>query len=128
MIVSPELPIPAAQYLRMSTEHQQYSLDFQSVVNHSYAEKHNFTIVRTYTDAGKSGLALKHRQGLSDLLQHVVAGGQLYKAILVNDITRWGRFQDSDESAHYEFLCRHAGTQYITALKHSRMTERCPVR
>jgi hypothetical protein len=29
-------------------------------------------------------------------------------AILVYDISRWGRFQDSDESAHYEYICKRA--------------------
>jgi DNA invertase Pin-like site-specific DNA recombinase len=28
---------------------------------------------------------------------------------LVYDISRWGRFQDTDEAAHYEFLCKKAG-------------------
>jgi DNA invertase Pin-like site-specific DNA recombinase len=101
--------VAVAQYLRMSTEHQQYSLDFQSSAMKSYAEKNNFTIVQTYTDAGKSGLVLKHRDGLAQILQDVVAGGQPYKAILVYDVSRWGRFQDVDEAAHYEFLCRRAG-------------------
>jgi DNA invertase Pin-like site-specific DNA recombinase len=32
-----------------------------------------------------------------------------YKAILVYDVSRWGRFQDIDEAAHYEFLCKSAG-------------------
>jgi hypothetical protein len=27
----------------------------------------------------------------------------------VYDVSRWGRFQDTDESAHYEFLCKSAG-------------------
>jgi DNA invertase Pin-like site-specific DNA recombinase len=101
--------VPVAQYLRMSTEHQQYSLASQSSTMKSYAEKNNFTIVQTYTDAGKSGLVLKHREGLAQLLRDVVAGGQSYKAILVYDVSRWGRFQDADEAAHYEFLCRRAG-------------------
>ena len=26
-----------------------------------------------------------------------------------NDVSRWRRFQDADESAHYEFLCKNAG-------------------
>ncbi|MGA8270737.1 MAG: recombinase family protein [Candidatus Sulfotelmatobacter sp.] len=43
------------------------------------------------------------------MLQDVTAGGVDYKAILVYDVTRWGRFQDIDESAHYEFLCKSAG-------------------
>lgn len=32
-----------------------------------------------------------------------------YDAILVYDISRWGRFQDADESAYYEFICRERG-------------------
>jgi DNA invertase Pin-like site-specific DNA recombinase len=32
-----------------------------------------------------------------------------FKTILVYDISRWGRFQDSDESAFYEYTCRRAG-------------------
>lgn len=103
------IPIPAAQYLRMSTEHQQYSLDFQRAVIQSYAERNNFIVVQTYTDAGKSGLALKHREGLALLLHNIVAGEQAYKAVLVYDVSRWGRFQDTDEAAHYEFLCRQSG-------------------
>ena len=38
-----------------------------------------------------------------------MAGAAPYKAILVYDVSRWGRFQDTDESAHYEFLCKSAG-------------------
>jgi DNA invertase Pin-like site-specific DNA recombinase len=32
-----------------------------------------------------------------------------FDAILVYDISRWGRFQDVDESAYYEFICKRAG-------------------
>src|SRR5260370_34241044 len=36
-------------------------------------------------------------------------GGAVYRAVLVYDISRWGRFQDVDEAGHYEFLCKHSG-------------------
>ena len=101
--------IPAAQYLRMSTEHQQYSLENQSAAIQKYADCHGFGIVLTYSDAAKTGVVLKNRAGLRRLLQDVVAGTAPYKGILVYDISRWGRFQDTDESAHYEFLCKSAG-------------------
>ena len=104
-----ELRIPAAQYLRMSTEHQQYSLENQSTAIQDYAESHGFEVVQTYSDAAKSGLVLKRRAGLRQLLQDVVSGKAIYRAILVYDVSRWGRFQDTDESAHYEFLCKSAG-------------------
>jgi DNA invertase Pin-like site-specific DNA recombinase len=101
--------IPAVQYLRMSTEHQQYSLDNQSAAIQKYAESHGFQIMQTCSDAAKSGLVLKRRHGLRQLLQDVVAGTAPYRAILVYDVSRWGRFQDTDESAHYELLCKSAG-------------------
>jgi DNA invertase Pin-like site-specific DNA recombinase len=104
-----KLPVPAAQYLRMSTEHQQYSLDNQSAAIQKYAEGHGFTVVRTYSDPAKSGLFLKNRRGLRDLLQDVTGGSTDFKVILVYDVSRWGRFQDADEAAHYEFLCKSAG-------------------
>ena len=34
-----------------------------------------------------------------------------FGSILVLDVSRWGRFQDPDQAAHYEFLCREAGVQ-----------------
>jgi DNA invertase Pin-like site-specific DNA recombinase len=103
--------IPAAQYLRMSTEHQQYSLEYQTFVISSYAAKNNLVIVKTYTDEAKSGLVLKDRAGLSQLLRDVVSSVKPFEVVLVYDISRWGRFQDADEGAHYEFICREAGTQ-----------------
>jgi DNA invertase Pin-like site-specific DNA recombinase len=102
--------ILAAEYLRMSTEHQQYSLDNQAAAIRRYARTQGFEVVRSYVDSGKSGLVLKHRRGLARLLSDVVGGPQPYRAILVYDVSRWGRFQDADESAYYEFLCKNAGT------------------
>jgi DNA invertase Pin-like site-specific DNA recombinase len=104
----PEL-IPAAQYVRMSDESQQYSIDNQKATMQEYAAKHGFLIVKTYADPGRSGVVAKRREGLRELLNDVKNGRANYKAILVYDVSRWGRFQDTDESAHYEFLCRSAG-------------------
>ena len=104
-----DLLIPVAQYLRMSTEHQQYSLDSQGLAIQNYADEHGFCVIQTYTDGAKSGVVLKHRNGLAQLLQDVMVGDLKYKAILVYDVSRWGRFQDADEAAHYEFLCKAAG-------------------
>ena len=66
-------------------------------------------IVRTYEDSGKSGLRLDGRQALQQLISDVRSGVADFTAILVYDVSRWGRFQDADESAYYEFICREAG-------------------
>ena len=102
-------PVRAAQYVRMSTEKQIYSTDNQMAAIASYALTNGFQIVQTYADEGRSGLQLKGRAALQALLRDVLSGEQGYQAILVFDVSRWGRFQDTDESAHYEFVCRSAG-------------------
>jgi DNA invertase Pin-like site-specific DNA recombinase len=107
--VATQEPVPAAQYLRMSTEQQQYSLENQAECIGKYAASRGFEIIQTYVDSGKSGLSLRHRSGLRRLLKDVVNGDAQYLAVLVFDVSRWGRFQDSDEAAHYEFLCKSAG-------------------
>lgn len=101
--------IPAAQYLRMSTDDQPNSIPFQKDAIRLYAEKCGFEVIATYEDPGRSGIEIKHRPGLRKLIQDVIGGQDKFKVILVYDVSRWGRFQDTDESAYYEFLCRRAG-------------------
>jgi DNA invertase Pin-like site-specific DNA recombinase len=101
--------IPAAQYVRMSTEDQQYSIANQEAAIADYARRCGLEVISTYADPGRSGISIKSRDGLRQLLADVIAGKARFQVILVYDISRWGRFQDIDESAHYEFLCRSAG-------------------
>jgi DNA invertase Pin-like site-specific DNA recombinase len=92
----------------MSTEHQQYSIDNQSDAIGVYAKSHGMEIVRTYADAGKSGLTIQNRPGLRQMIADVEGGSPDFSVILVYDVSRWGRFQDADESAFYEYRCRRA--------------------
>ncbi len=93
----------------MSTEHQQYSVDNQCDVMREYASRHAMEIVRVYADEGKSGLRLSGRDSLKRLIADVSSPTRDFSAILVYDVSRWGRFQDVDESAYYEYACRRAG-------------------
>ena len=93
----------------MSTEHQRYSTDNQIEAIARYAEQRGYEIVRTYADEGKSGLNLQGRQALQQLLSDVEHGRADYKAVLVYDVSRLGRFQDPDEAASHELRCRRAG-------------------
>jgi DNA invertase Pin-like site-specific DNA recombinase len=105
----PENLIPAAEYVRMSTEEQPNSIILQQAAIRRYAKAHGYQVVLTYADPGKSGIEIRHRPGLRQLIQDVVGGQKQFRVILVFDVSRWGRFQDTDESAHYEFLCRSEG-------------------
>lgn len=100
---------PAAAYVRMSTEHQQYSTENQLDRIKEYAARRRFEIVRVFADEGKSGLSAKHRDGLQRMLTEVESGKADFRAILVYDVSRWGRFQNADESGFYEYKCTCAG-------------------
>jgi DNA invertase Pin-like site-specific DNA recombinase len=101
--------VPAAQYMRMSDEHQRYSLANQSAAIARYAAQRGFSIVQTYADEGKTGLKRKGRKALNALLDDVRTGRHEFKALLILDVSRWGRYQNPDEFAHYEFICWEAG-------------------
>jgi DNA invertase Pin-like site-specific DNA recombinase len=105
----------AAMYVRMSTDHQKYSTENQADAIREYAARHQIEIIDTYTDAGKSGLSLGGRDALKRLIDDVQESRARFNMILVLDVTRWGRFQDADESAYYEYICRRAGidVQYV---------------
>lgn len=108
-----ERAIPAAQYLRMSTEHQRYSLAAQAEAIDTYATAHGYELSRSYFDPGESGLTFEKRLGLQALLSAALDPNRAFDAILVLDVSRWGRFQDIDQAAHYEYLCRNAGVRVI---------------
>ena len=98
----------AAAYIRMSTEYQQYSVDNQLDAIEKYAGQHNLTITKKFVDSARSGLTLNGRPGLRQLLMDVISGNAEFSDVLVYDVTRWGRFQDADESAYYEYTCKKA--------------------
>ncbi|MGY4334523.1 DNA invertase Pin-like site-specific DNA recombinase [Bradyrhizobium sp. LB7.2] len=108
-VLSPTRTGRAAQYVRMSTDHQRYSTQNQAAAIAVYAAQHDLILVRTYADEGRSGLRIHRREGLIELIDDVRGGRAEFDHILVYDVSRWGRFQDVDESAYYEFTCRQAG-------------------
>jgi DNA invertase Pin-like site-specific DNA recombinase len=114
--------VRAAQYVRMSTEHQRTRTENQAEIIAQYAARRGFEIVRTYADEGKSGLRLDGRQALQEADRRRPRRQADFEAILVYDVSRWGRFQDADESGFYEYVCREAGISSTTAPSSSRTT------
>ena len=107
--MTPEVGVAAAQYLRVSSDLQAYSLVTQEAEIGAYAELKGLQIVKSYVDDGKSGLTLEKRPALRELMTDIASGKPGFEVLLVQDVSRWGRFQDTDEAGHYEFLCRMAG-------------------
>jgi DNA invertase Pin-like site-specific DNA recombinase len=107
--VPPEADLPAVAYVRMSTDHQKYSTENQLDIIRNYATVRGLQILRVFEDAGRSGLRLDGRKALQNLMAEVRTGQADFKAILVYDVSRWGRFQDADEGAYHEHVCSRAG-------------------
>src|ERR1017187_5729649 len=97
--------VRAAEYVRMSTDHQQYSTENQHAAIQRFADERGIAIVRSFIDAGKSGVGIQGRDALQDLIRTVESGQADFSTILVYDVSRWGRFQQPDEGAYYEFRC-----------------------
>jgi DNA invertase Pin-like site-specific DNA recombinase len=83
------LPSRAAQYVRMSAEHQQHSPENQLEVIHQYAASRNMEIVQVYSDHGRRGLNIAGREGLNRLMPDVEQGQADFYALLVHDVSRW---------------------------------------
>lgn len=105
--------IRVAQYLRMSTDHQKYSIDNQAAYLKKYADEHNMEITGTYDDEGKSGVSATGRNNFNRLIEDVVTGKINIEAVIVYDVSRFGRWQDSDEAGHYSYLLKYHGVRII---------------
>ena len=82
----------AAQYVRMSTDHQRYSIENQKQAIAEYALLHDLEVIRTYADEGKSGVNIKRRDALKRLLSDVQEGRADFQVILVYDVESLGPF------------------------------------
>lgn len=105
--------ILAAEYIRMSTDQQDLSVSIQRRAILEYAEARGLRVIRSYEDQGRSGLTLKQRGGMKRLLEDVTQDSCAFSVVLVYDVSRWGRFQDTDASAYYEYHCRLHGIDVV---------------
>lgn len=102
-----------ALYMRRSTndELQAESLATQCVILRAYAAEHGHEIVDMYQESA-SGRTYSGREQFQKLIDDVKRGA-VFEAILVRDVSRWGRFENSDEAAFYEFLCLQHNVRVI---------------
>jgi hypothetical protein len=56
----------AAEYIHMSTEHQQYSIENQQAAIQRFADARSIRIVRSFIDAAKSGVGIQGRDALQE--------------------------------------------------------------
>ncbi|MDO9433979.1 recombinase family protein [Hydrogenophaga sp.] len=103
----------AVAYVRMSTSQQDLSIGTQLAAIHSYAEVNNLQVIRVYEDAARSGLGITNREGMKSMIRDVMETPRPFDVVLVYDVSRWGRFQDIDAAAYYEYTCRLHGAKVV---------------
>lgn len=103
----------AVAYYRHSAEiGQENSVEIQQDNVRSFADRHDIEVIKEFADRGKSGLNAEGRPAFNEMMEWVRTRDD-FVLILVLDVSRWGRFQDTDLSAHYESLCTQHGKQVI---------------
>ena len=111
-------PNNVAAYLRTATKDEHLASNQMDAIR-EHAKRHGMQIVKEYSDEGKSGVNIQDRESLAQMIRDVKSGQINFSAILLYDVSRWGRFQAADESAYYECICHRAGVSVHYYDKHS---------
>ncbi|HPF99364.1 MAG TPA: recombinase family protein [Kiritimatiellia bacterium] len=103
-----------AYYRHSAQDRQENSVEIQQDQVRKFAADHHIEILKEFEDRGKSGLSAEGRDGFNQMIHDYVEGGaEDFTYVLVLDVSRWGRFQDTDLSAYYTGLCRLYGKQVV---------------
>lgn len=103
-----------ALYVRRSTiDLQPDSLAAQEERLRSHAAASGHEVVRVYSDSA-SGKRVEKRDAFQRLIEDVKRKPD-FEAILVRDVSRWSRAENTDEAGYYEFICRFHGVQVLYA-------------
>jgi DNA invertase Pin-like site-specific DNA recombinase len=103
--------IPAAAYLRRSTDKQEQSLDDQRTEIRKWSKANGYALVAEYVDDAISGTSSKGRGGFLKMIDD--AKGGTFKAVIVWNSDRFSR-GDNDETGHYRHLLREAGVKVVS--------------
>lgn len=104
----------AISYSRRSTrDMQEYSIEIQQDAAKEYADQNNVEIIHSLEDK-HTGL-VADRPGFQSLINDWVKNPNApeFDYVLVYDDSRWGRFDDSNEAGHYEFVCKEHGKKVL---------------
>jgi DNA invertase Pin-like site-specific DNA recombinase len=75
-----------------------------------------FSAVRTAPGRPAPATRIPQENAGRDEFQRLIAkveAGADFEAVLVRDVSRWSRAENTDEAGFYEFICRRAGVEVI---------------
>ncbi len=102
-----------AYYRHSAEDKQENSVPIQREHAQKFAKEYGIEIIHEEADEGKSGL-LSTRPAFERLFNNWILNlDAQFDYVLVYDVSRWGRFQDQDEAAYYEFRCKQHGKKVV---------------
>ena len=103
-----------AYYRHSAQDRQENSVEIQQDQVRQFAGEHEIEIIREFSDRGKSGLSTEGRDAFNEMIHEYVQGGKEdFDFVLVLDVSRWGRYQDTDLSAYFTGLCAKHGKEVV---------------
>lgn len=103
-----------AYYRHSAQDRQENSVEIQQDQVRKFAAENGIEIIKEFADRGISGLSVEGRDSFNEMLGDYVQHGKAdFEFVLVLDVSRWGRFQETDLSAYYTGLCLQNGKQVV---------------
>jgi DNA invertase Pin-like site-specific DNA recombinase len=102
-----------AYYRHSAQERQENSVEIQQDQVRKFAADNDVEIIEEFIDRGKTGLITDGRDAFKKMLSGIETGKYACDYVLVLDVSRWGRFQDTDTAAYYTSLCAMHGNPVI---------------
>ena len=103
-----------AYYRHSAQDRQENSVEIQQDQVRKFAADNNIEIIREFVDRGKTGLVTEGRDAFQMMLRDYIQTGTYdFDYVLVLDVSRWGRYQNTDISAYYTGLCAMHGKHVI---------------
>ncbi len=112
--LAPTRKAAIAYYRHSAEDKQENSVAIQRDHAARFARIHDIEIIHEETDEGKSGLSA-NRAGFQNLFTNWILNDRAppFEYVLVYDVSRWGRFQNPDEAAAYQYRCAQRGKTLI---------------
>jgi DNA invertase Pin-like site-specific DNA recombinase len=103
-----------AYYRHSAQDRQENSVEIQQDQVRKFAAENGIEIIREFADKGKSGLSVEGRDEFNEMIHdYVEQEKEQFQFVLVLDVSRWGRFQETDLSAYYTGLCLQHGKKVV---------------
>lgn len=103
-----------AYYRHSAQDRQENSVEIQQDQVRKFAADNSIEIIQEFIDRGKTGLVTEGREAFQTMLRdYIQSGAHEFDYVLVLDVSRWGRYQNTDISAYYTGLCAMHGKHVV---------------